>query len=156
MGGVAVGGAGTIPFGLSAPVNPPGSCPANPSGPIADGTQLDAITTNPRANGGSAPPATVAAPPAATTVATTAATTVATVATVAAPQVTPATTSGTGFKLANGQDAQALNAKFATLTANSACTGTNFSFQTIKPLTDSFFSDQLERMLASTVALLSV
>ncbi|KAH9479464.1 hypothetical protein JR316_0008058 [Psilocybe cubensis] len=118
-GNVAVGGAGTIPLGLSAPLNPPGSCPANPSGPIADGTQLVDITTNPRADGSAPPPAatTVAAPPAETTVASPPAAT-----TVAAPPASTAAPSGGDFKLANGKAAQALNAKFLTLTADSPCT----------------------------------
>ncbi|KAI0045709.1 hypothetical protein FA95DRAFT_1680305 [Auriscalpium vulgare] len=40
FGGVAVGAAGTIPFGMSSPLAPAGSCPAHPAGPIPDGTQL--------------------------------------------------------------------------------------------------------------------
>ncbi|ETW80213.1 hypothetical protein HETIRDRAFT_428372 [Heterobasidion irregulare TC 32-1] len=40
VGGTAVGGAGTVPLGMSAPLSPAGSCPAHPAGPIADGTQL--------------------------------------------------------------------------------------------------------------------
>ena len=47
VGGVAVGGAGTIPFGQTQPVSPRGSCPANPNGPVADGTQLTDITSSP-------------------------------------------------------------------------------------------------------------
>jgi len=42
-GNLKVGAPGTIPFGLSAPVSPPGACSANPKGPIADGTQLQAL-----------------------------------------------------------------------------------------------------------------
>lgn len=118
VGNVAVGGAGTIPLGLSAPLNPAGSCPANPAGPIADGTQLVDLTTNPRAGGSAPPPAatTIVAPPAKTTAAP-AKTTVAT-----PPASTPATGGG-DFKLANGKAAQALNAKFLSLTADSPCTG---------------------------------
>ena len=73
VGGVAVGGAGTIPFGLSAPLSPPGSCPANPSGPIPDGQQLSDITQDPglanikSGSGAAAPPASSA--PAASSVA---------------------------------------------------------------------------------------
>ncbi|PPQ90738.1 hypothetical protein CVT25_010126 [Psilocybe cyanescens] len=117
VGNVAVGGAGTIPLGLSAPLNPAGSCPANPAGPIADGTQLVDLTTNPRAGGSAPPPAatTIVAPPAKTTAAP-AKTTVAT-----PPASTPATGGG-DFKLANGKAAQALNAKFLSLTADSPCT----------------------------------
>ncbi|EIW79293.1 hypothetical protein CONPUDRAFT_83555 [Coniophora puteana RWD-64-598 SS2] len=50
VGGVAVGGNGTIPFGMSSPVSPAGSCSANPSGPIPDGQQLVDITQNPGAS----------------------------------------------------------------------------------------------------------
>lgn len=41
----------------------------------------------------------------------------------AATNVAVAASTGSGFKLQNGKDAQALNAKFATLTADSSCTG---------------------------------
>ncbi|KAJ3479164.1 hypothetical protein NLI96_g9255 [Meripilus lineatus] len=47
VGGLQVGAAGTIPFGMTSPLSPAGSCPANPSGPIADGTQLVALTQDP-------------------------------------------------------------------------------------------------------------
>jgi len=63
VGGVAVGGPGTIPFGMNSPLNPPGSCPANPSGPIADGTQLSDITTSPFASGSSGTPSSGGTPP---------------------------------------------------------------------------------------------
>ncbi|THG94518.1 hypothetical protein EW026_g6974 [Hermanssonia centrifuga] len=46
-GNLKPGSPGTIPYGLTAPVNPPGSCYANPSGPIPDGVQLVTITQNP-------------------------------------------------------------------------------------------------------------
>lgn len=46
-----VGDSGTIPFGLSSPVSPAGSCPANPSGPVPDGEQLTDITQNPGVGG---------------------------------------------------------------------------------------------------------
>ncbi|OBZ65227.1 hypothetical protein A0H81_14698 [Grifola frondosa] len=62
VGGVAVGGAGTIPFGQSSPLSPAGSCPANPSGPIPDGQQLVSITQVPIANGASASNSTGSAP----------------------------------------------------------------------------------------------
>ncbi|KAF9512537.1 hypothetical protein BS47DRAFT_1345312 [Hydnum rufescens UP504] len=115
-GNVAVGALGTIPLGLTAPLSPAGSCPANPSGPIADGTQLTDITTNPGINN-AANRATAskseklncpALNPAASPL----------------PSSTPA--SSKGFKKQNGLEAQALNAKFATLTASSSCvTGQN-------------------------------
>ncbi|KAF9485474.1 hypothetical protein BDN70DRAFT_823624, partial [Pholiota conissans] len=124
-GGATIGQAGTIPFGQNAPLNPLGSCPANPQGPIADGAQLNTITSNPNAPGGSAAPASASATAAATTKA--AATTAAPATSVAAPASTSAPTSSgssssSGFLLANGQDAQALNKKFASLTADSSCT----------------------------------
>jgi len=56
VGGLSVGDPGTIPFGMTSPVSPLGSCPANPSGPIAAGSQLTAITTSPFASGSSGTP----------------------------------------------------------------------------------------------------
>ena len=51
-GGVARGAAGTVPLGLGS-LSPPGSCPANPGGKIADGQQLNKVVNNPgRGNGG--------------------------------------------------------------------------------------------------------
>ncbi|KZT21148.1 hypothetical protein NEOLEDRAFT_1139771 [Neolentinus lepideus HHB14362 ss-1] len=47
VGNIQVGGNGTIPFGKTSAVSPPGSCPANTAGPIADGTQLTDITSDP-------------------------------------------------------------------------------------------------------------
>jgi len=137
VGGTKVGGAGTIPFGQNKPLNPAGSCPANPDGPIADGTQLVSITQdsgvpggaqgggngqgNGKAKGGvkgadsGAPaPTEPAAPPAppANSGAKAPAGNVAT---------GGAGGAGGGFKLQNGKDAQALNAKFEGLNAGSAC-----------------------------------
>jgi hypothetical protein len=43
----AVGTPGTIPFGLNTPLNPPGSCPAHPDGPVPDGEQLNTIVQDP-------------------------------------------------------------------------------------------------------------
>jgi len=123
------GNGGTVPLGLTA-VNPPGSCPANPNGPVPDGTQLNTITQNPGVGGvvstagnnnngsggaaGNGAPTTKAASP------------VATPTPVAPPQqATPAAAAPAGsksFTHQNGVDAKALNAKFATLTANSPCT----------------------------------
>ena len=51
VGGAKLGEPGTIPFGLSSPVSPPGSCAAHPSGPIPDGVQLSSITQEPFASG---------------------------------------------------------------------------------------------------------
>ncbi|KAF8892066.1 hypothetical protein BD779DRAFT_1610249 [Infundibulicybe gibba] len=135
VGGIAVGQPGTIPFGATSPLSPPGSCPANPSGPIADGTQLVDATQNPGVAGGAPkqnngantqssapaiqPPSQTAAPlPASSPSAS------------PAPKAAP---SG-NFQLQNGKDAQQLNAQFASLTANSpcndgdeACIGTSFA-----------------------------
>ncbi len=47
VGNVPVGGAGTILFGHSTALSTPGSCPANPTGPIAGGAQLTDITSDP-------------------------------------------------------------------------------------------------------------
>jgi len=109
VGGVQVGGQGTIPFGKNAPVQPPGSCPANPGGPIPDGQQLvDTVQTpnvaTPPKSGGKTPAATSnpgpknsPAPPA------------------------PANNAPPAGKDADGRAAQQLNAKFATLTPESQC-----------------------------------
>lgn len=116
VGGVAVGGAGTIPFGRNAPLNPLGSCPANPGGPIADGTQLVDLTQNPGAGNtpapGNTPAASVKPAPSPAKSQTPVAD--------ASPAPAPAGGAG-GFKLQNGQDAQALNKKFAGLTSSSSC-----------------------------------
>lgn len=148
VGSTAVGDSGTIPFGMSAPVNPAGSCPANPTGPIADGTQLVDLTQNPGVGGTTASNKTTGGSNSTSTVATSSTipssgsssdsdceedptestptaspTMAASIAAVASAM--PSSTSG-NFKLANGQDAQKLNAQFATLTATSLCTeGTN-------------------------------
>ncbi|RXW22143.1 hypothetical protein EST38_g3720 [Candolleomyces aberdarensis] len=123
IGGADLGAPGTIPFGLNAPLNPLGSCPANPDGPIADGTQLVDQVQSPGAPGNApnAPNAPAPAPPAETNAPEPAET-------AAPPAQTNAPTggggggNGGGFALANGQAAQRLNAKFATLNANSPCT----------------------------------
>jgi len=123
VGGIPVGQAGTIPFGHSTPLSPPGSCPAHTSGPIADGTQLVDLTHNPgvgTSSSGSSKDTTPVTTPASSVVAP--------AATMAAPPSAPTTssseTSSTSgdFHLQNGKDAQALNANFASLTASSACT----------------------------------
>jgi len=98
---------GNLPLGVTA-VNPPGSCPAKPDGPVPDGQQLNKIVTNPgKGNAGNA----AAAPPA---------TPAATQAAAAAPAAAPAAPAS-GFALNNGKDAIALNEKFASLTADSPC-----------------------------------
>lgn len=117
VGGLAVGAPGTIPFGRKAALNPLGSCPANPNGPIADGTQLSDITTNPNAPGGSGAPAPAAAPSPVASPAP-----AATPSPVVAEKNSGATPAAGDFKVQNGKDAQALNKQFATLTADSPCT----------------------------------
>ncbi|KIK09012.1 hypothetical protein K443DRAFT_672054 [Laccaria amethystina LaAM-08-1] len=124
VGGVAVGGAGTIPFGLNAPLNPLGSCPANPAGPIADGTQLVDLTQNPGAENkpttGNTPPSPANPAPSSANPAPSPAKTQTPVADAPPAPAPPAGGAG-GFKLQNGQDAQALNKKFAGLTSSSSC-----------------------------------
>jgi hypothetical protein len=121
VGGVPVGQPGTIPFGHSAILSPPGSCAANPSGPIADGSQLTDLTTNPGVGGGGggsggaqAPPPNAPPPPATSAAAP------------PPPAPTPPAPSSNvgsgGFALQNGKDAQKLNAQFAALTPSSSCT----------------------------------
>jgi len=119
VGGVQVGGPGTIPLGKSSPLNPPGSCPANPNGPIPDGQQLVDITQNPGSGGGGggSPPMLVGDQDGSTKTSTP-----------AAKKPTPTSTpnspnpQGGDFKLQNGKDAQKLNAQFSQLTENSSCT----------------------------------
>jgi len=129
-GQVALGAPGTFPLGQSSALSPPGSCPANPGGKIADGTQLDAIVDSPgNVSPGNnnakpppqavvTPPATSAAPPpAATAVTTSAADPPATT-----PVADPPANNTTGFQQQNGKDAQALNVQFATLAEGASCT----------------------------------
>lgn len=150
VGNLAVGAAGTIPFGLTAPVSPLGSCPANPSGPIADGSQLVDITQNPGTGtttgttGNNTASATAAASSSAVASATTAAASatesvdssscvvvtvdeptssaVATTSAAVAAASATSSSSSSSFLLSNGQSAQKLNAQFASLTANTSCT----------------------------------
>ncbi|KAI0045712.1 hypothetical protein FA95DRAFT_1495149 [Auriscalpium vulgare] len=125
VGDVKVGAAGTIPFGLKAALSPAGSCPAHPAGPIPDGTQLVDLVSASGAGGGSngtepaSTDATSTVAPAPTASATATATT-----SDAALAPTSTASSGSGssdFHLQNGKDAQALNKKFAALTADSTC-----------------------------------
>jgi hypothetical protein len=123
VGGLQVGAPGTIPFGKNSPVQPPGSCPANPGGPIPDGQQLVDITQTPNApvpagSGGNAAPAPAAPSPSpspAKAKPPKASPSPAAPADTAPPQAPP-----TG-KAADGRAAQQQNAKFATLTADSQC-----------------------------------
>ncbi|KAI0066468.1 hypothetical protein BV25DRAFT_1796298 [Artomyces pyxidatus] len=118
VGGIKVGGAGTIPFGLSSPLNPAGSCPAHTAGPIADGSQLVDQVSSPgvgSSTGGASNTTATDCPnmPVATATAV-----------MTSASATPSASSSSstsGFALQNGKDAQALNAKFATLNDNSTC-----------------------------------
>jgi len=110
VGGVALGQPGTIPFGMKSPVDPLGSCPAHPGGPIPNGSQLvDIITLKPFAGSDSSPA------PAPNVTGTTSGNTL---------SVSSTTTTSTGgFQQKNGEDAQKLNRQFAALTPNSPCNG---------------------------------
>jgi hypothetical protein len=120
VGGLTLGMPGTIPFN-QATVSPPGSCPAHPQGPITAGSQLVSIITNPpnapsgapsdSGNSTPAAPSSAGSSPAPTSRTTS-----------APSNVAIASSATSGFQLANGQAAQKLNAYFATLTPNSACT----------------------------------
>ena len=139
VGGLALGAAGTIPFGQTEPLNPLGSCAANPSGPIADGTQLTDITQDPglqNISGGSdnssasatstEAPATSAEAATSTSEATATNTEVSACGTSSAATTTTAASSS-NFQLQNALDAQKLNAQFATLTSDSSCNGMSAS-----------------------------
>ncbi|KAH9029893.1 proline-rich protein [Lactarius hengduanensis] len=127
--GLKAGDAGTIPFGQTAVLNPAGSCPAHTSGPIADGTQLVDQVSSPGVPSGSGsdnnpPPApSPTSRKAAAKVADPMSTTpTSSPAPSCAPSNTPSSSGSQGFAVLNGQDAQALNEKFKTLTADSSCT----------------------------------
>ncbi|KAJ8454367.1 hypothetical protein ONZ45_g19337 [Pleurotus djamor] len=128
---------GNLPLGLTA-VNPPGSCPAKTDGPVPDGVQLNTLVDSPGVASSAAPPAAaVQTPP---DVADTAPPVrivggqgqgqaiappannqnqgAVTPPPQAAPQADP---NAKPFTLANGQDAKALNAQFASLTPESSC-----------------------------------
>ena len=147
---VAVGQAGTIPFGQNQPLNPAGSCPAHPDGPIPDGQQLvdivggasgssgaGANTNTGSGNGASsAPDPTTSVPPTNNSGGAGGDnddcddTVTATVTQAPAATTTPSVNTSTGntgngdFRAQNAKDAQALNAKFTSLTKDSACNGT--------------------------------
>ena len=140
---------GTIPFNQAA-VRPPGSCPAHPQGPITAGSQLVSIATKPNAPSGApsgsgnstpAAPSSAGSSPAPTSP------------TSSAPSnVDIASSATSGFRLANGQAAQKLNAYFATLTPNSACTGMYLCSSTNSIFHLSFFTQRV-KTLASTTTL---
>jgi len=140
VGNLQLGQPGTIPFGKSAPLNPLGSCLANPSGPIADGSQLTDITSDPGVSGSSSSTSSSSSSndnKGSTSVATTAASTSTSASSSSSDSSSSSgdssssssdsssssgdSSSSSGFQLQNAKDAQALNAKFATLTADSTC-----------------------------------
>ncbi|KAK0496622.1 hypothetical protein EDD18DRAFT_1320074 [Armillaria luteobubalina] len=131
---------GNVPLGLSA-VNPPGSCPAKPDGPVPDGVQLNTLVQNPGAgssgstssgsssSGSSSSPAPASSASSAASSSTASAINnagaddaVGSSPTSSAVASTSTGTSATGFQKQNGEDAKALNAQFASLTASSPCT----------------------------------
>ncbi|KAL0953726.1 hypothetical protein HGRIS_004916 [Hohenbuehelia grisea] len=132
VGGVAVGGAGTIPFGLTTPLAPAGSCAAHPDGPVPDGQQLSDITQDPGVgrtgdSGDSAGEDAKAPPTTSATEATNVPSATGKAVLGSRPPATATPGNGSdstdGIQLQNGKDAQALNAKFAGLAADSECEG---------------------------------
>ncbi|KAM5544467.1 hypothetical protein V8D89_002127 [Ganoderma adspersum] len=128
VGGLALGAAGTIPFGLSAPLSPLGACPANPTGPIADGTQLTDITQDPGlgnilTDSDCSDDDSDSSAAATTTEAATKTTKASATTTSAASSSSTSTSSSSSsnFQLQNALDAQKLNAQFITLTADATC-----------------------------------
>ncbi|KAH7926423.1 hypothetical protein BV22DRAFT_1032919 [Leucogyrophana mollusca] len=152
VGGIAVGGNGTIPFGMSSPLSPAGSCPANPSGPIANGVQLVTLTQNPgvgsssnSTSSGSSSNSTSSASGSSTATSSASSSTSTSTTdssddcdgdddepsgtsssapTGSSTSAAPsASASSSGsFLLSNGQAAQKLNSQFASLTSSSSCT----------------------------------
>ncbi|KZT24474.1 hypothetical protein NEOLEDRAFT_1179160 [Neolentinus lepideus HHB14362 ss-1] len=125
---------GNVPLGLTA-VNPPGSCPAKPDGPVPDGVQLNTLVTSPGTpqGGSSSGASTGSSAPAITSVASQSSATAVVTTSSAAAASTSSTANNSGssgtaagntksFTLSNGQEAQKLNAQFAALSASSSCT----------------------------------
>jgi len=107
-------------------LNPLGSCPAHTSGPIADGSQLSDIVSTPgvgqsSSSSGSNSDSGSNSESSTVVVTATASPTTVTATASSAPSSSASSSSSSGFALQNAQDAQALNAKFATLTADSSC-----------------------------------
>ncbi|KLO20291.1 hypothetical protein SCHPADRAFT_38915 [Schizopora paradoxa] len=139
-GNVAVGGAGTIPFEQSSPLSPPGSCPANPAGPIAAGSQLTDITNDPGVGESTSSSSSTSSVASASSAASSSDATVASSSSAAASSASSSASKSTNgahehkghepsrhhlraaFTLQNGLDAQQLNAQFETLTTASPCT----------------------------------
>ncbi|EPQ59263.1 hypothetical protein GLOTRDRAFT_114005 [Gloeophyllum trabeum ATCC 11539] len=134
---------GNVPLGLTA-VNPPGSCPAKPDGPVPDGVQLNTLVTSPGTPGGNSTgeaSTTASASASATESASETESTATSSAAAASSAVTgnsdsdgaaagnntgsggaAASGSTKSFTLSNGQEAQKQNAQFATLSDSDSCT----------------------------------
>ncbi|TFK55737.1 hypothetical protein OE88DRAFT_1652184 [Heliocybe sulcata] len=127
---------GNVPLGLTA-VNPAGSCPAKTDGPVPDGVQLNTLVTSPGAaeggsgsgsSSGSSSSSSSTSSASAESCTSAAATTSSAAAAATSSASNNSGSSGTAagnsksFTLSNGQDAQKLNAQFATLSADSSCT----------------------------------
>ncbi|KAI0708711.1 hypothetical protein C8Q72DRAFT_790776 [Fomitopsis betulina] len=144
VGGLAVGAAGTIPFGMTTPVSPAGSCPAHTDGPVPDGEQLSDLVSSPgtvsssSSSSGSASSDVASATVAATSAVGTASTsdsgscviatetasdvsTTAAATAVSSAASSAATSSSSSFLQSNGQQAQQQNAQFSTLSSSSSC-----------------------------------
>ncbi|KAF8900092.1 hypothetical protein CPB85DRAFT_1439692 [Mucidula mucida] len=124
---------GNVPLGLTE-VNPAGSCPAKTDGPVPDGVQLNTLVDDPGAgaassgtasngNGTDNTPVDNTGSGAAAGNGSVGDNTSSTVTDSTSPATSTSTsTSSSGFAQQNGLDAIALNQKFSTLTADSACT----------------------------------
>ncbi|KAJ7599088.1 hypothetical protein C8J56DRAFT_181651 [Mycena floridula] len=113
---------GNVPLGLTA-VSPPGSCPAKTDGPVPDGVQLNTLVTDPGVGSSSTGTGTGSTDTTGSTPVTTSAPASTTTTATGSTGSTGSTSStASGFQLQNGEDAIALNAKFASLTASSPCT----------------------------------
>ncbi|KAF8720439.1 hypothetical protein AX14_010958 [Amanita brunnescens Koide BX004] len=136
--GQAAGGPGTLPFGHTK-LDPPGSCPANPSGPIADGTQLIDITQNPGppSTGSTTPGSLIATSPSPASNSTSDASSSSgssddsssssdssddASSSSGSSDDSSSSSDSSDFHLSNGKKAQAQNAAFASLTPDSSCT----------------------------------
>ncbi|KAN0138043.1 hypothetical protein V8E53_003932 [Lactarius tabidus] len=125
--GQKVGAQGTIPFGQNSPLSPPGSCPANPSGPITAGAQLADLVSSPGVPSSSGSGSDTGSSPAPSPSPTPAAKNKNANAVAADPTPSPSgspapSPASSGFQAQNGKDAQQLNEQFKTLTADSPCT----------------------------------
>ncbi|KAI0291891.1 hypothetical protein BC826DRAFT_1021544 [Russula brevipes] len=133
VGGLTAGAPGTIPFGHKDVLQPPGSCPAHPNGPIPDGTQLFDQVSSPAVPSKTGP-ATGNAQSSSSVSPALATPTVPPESSDASPPASPPASNPKGFAADNAKDAEALNVKFKTLTADSpcndgenACVGGNFA-----------------------------